>query len=94
MWAANQFKGKGFPSLLWLGKLRGTIYHIWRERNARLYKTEYKCKEEVLKAIKDDVRFRCASILSIRDDPTTFIGVGEICWNLNIPFSLFGFHGA
>lgn len=42
LWAANQFKGKGFPSLVRKIAWGATIYHIWRERNARLYKTEYK----------------------------------------------------
>ncbi|GAV85039.1 hypothetical protein CFOL_v3_28479, partial [Cephalotus follicularis] len=51
-WDQNHMKGKGFH--IWIRRLalNATVYHLWLERNRRVFRNDYKPKENIIKAIR------------------------------------------
>ncbi|XP_020261420.1 uncharacterized protein LOC109837536 [Asparagus officinalis] len=53
-WLKFKLRGKGSKQRIKRLALTATIYNIWRERNARIFKEEFRSVEQLIKAIKVD----------------------------------------
>ncbi|XP_020252239.1 uncharacterized protein LOC109829580 [Asparagus officinalis] len=53
-WYTSRLRGKGSKQRIKRLALTATIYNIWRERNARIFKEEFRSVEQLIKAIKVD----------------------------------------
>ncbi|XP_026420979.1 uncharacterized protein LOC113317049 [Papaver somniferum] len=69
-WCQDEFKGDG--AVATIRKLYSYVYHIWKERNRRVFSSQSLSVDGVSHIIVTDVRLRCiASKLSEPDKPHT-----------------------
>ncbi|XP_020243054.1 uncharacterized protein LOC109821279 [Asparagus officinalis] len=54
-WYISRMRGKGNKQKIKRLALTATIYNIWRERNARIFKKESRSVEQLIKIIKLDI---------------------------------------
>ncbi|XP_077232113.1 uncharacterized protein LOC143866589 [Tasmannia lanceolata] len=68
-WAREKFRGKGQISTAMKLCFTSSIYHIWRERNNRVFENSKSHKSAILSKIIDEVRIKI-SCLDLSDTPT------------------------
>lgn len=61
-WAANEWKGNKLQIVINKLALSSYVYSIWRERNARLFRNEYKDLCSIQKEIVHSIWARLLSI--------------------------------
>ena len=57
-WFAINVKGKGLGKLISKLILATVVYVIWRERNARIFRNDYKDVVTISKDVVDCIRFK------------------------------------
>ena len=67
-WARKRLKGKALISILMRAAWNAHIYHIWKERNSRIFAQKAATGEQVLKLIKHDIRFRLDRMQNVKKD--------------------------
>ncbi|XP_024964257.1 uncharacterized protein LOC112504543 [Cynara cardunculus var. scolymus] len=72
-------KGKTVWSIIRRLVLAGTVYHLWQERNNRIFKNKRRSYIMVVKMITDDVRSR---LLSLTLKPSPNVVRARLAWNL------------
>ncbi|XP_024990498.1 uncharacterized protein LOC112524776 [Cynara cardunculus var. scolymus] len=72
-------KGKTIWSIIRRLVLVGTVYHLWHERNNRIFKSKRRSHIMVGKTITDDVRSR---LLSLTFKPSPNVDRAQLAWNL------------
>ena len=72
-------RGKTVWSIIRRLVLAGTVYHIWQERNYRIFKNKRRTYDMVVKTISDDVRSR---LLSLMFKPSPNVDRARHVWNL------------
>ncbi|GFZ02663.1 hypothetical protein Acr_15g0012710 [Actinidia rufa] len=60
-WATENWINPGFGSCFFKLVLSAAVYHIWGERNARIFSSKARDVEAVFKTMKREVRDRCCS---------------------------------
>ena len=68
-WAIQKLKGKALISIVLKVGWNAFIYHVWRERNNRLFKQTEQAKEQIMEKIKEVVRHRTAKLRNVAIDP-------------------------
>ena len=61
-WAIKQIKGRKLVSAILRIAWRGCIYHVWRERNRRLYGNATETYQKAFEQIKEAVRIKLAGM--------------------------------
>ncbi|KAF8394791.1 hypothetical protein HHK36_018727 [Tetracentron sinense] len=85
-WVINHFKGQGFVSKIKRLSLCATIYHIWTERNRRIFENHYYPAETIISKIIFDTRSRMSHTnVVLADSPSC----REILdnWNIQVRFA-------
>ena len=72
-------KGKSIWAIIRRLVLVGTVYHLWQERNDRIFKNKRRSYDMVVKTISDDVRSKILS-LNLRHSPN--VTHVRLVWNL------------
>ncbi|GMQ04561.1 hypothetical protein CsSME_00049934 [Camellia sinensis var. sinensis] len=67
---ARDCKGKSLATILKKLGFCCTVYHIWLERNNRVFNKERKLEEVVIKIIISLIRYRCLALKNIKNSPT------------------------
>ena len=67
-WTILKLKGKSLITLLLRIGWNAFIYHIWQERNMRIFRKEA-AKEQIIECIKEAVKYRLARLKRIAIDP-------------------------
>lgn len=80
-WVVQNCTGKGFKSTLYKLSLAATLYHIWLERNARIFRQQASTVGDLLTAIVAGVRSR---VCSWDKSPNSSENLA-LCNNWNIP---------
>lgn len=70
-WAVQNRKGKSFKHKLLKLSLCAAVYHIWQERNFRLFQTKPKPVVDLLSNLIEDIRWRVASWNNIENNQTS-----------------------
>ena len=68
-WASQRLKGKALISTLLRIGWNAYIYHMWKERNNRLFSQKEETKEQILEHVKETVRHRIAKLKNVAKDP-------------------------
>ena len=68
-WASQRLKGKALISTLLRIGWNAYIYHMWRERNNRLFRQKEETKEQILEHVKEAIRHRLAKLKNVAKDP-------------------------
>ncbi|XVF79236.1 hypothetical protein PTKIN_Ptkin14bG0204600 [Pterospermum kingtungense] len=66
-WAVGKLKGKALRSMILRLSWRACIYHLWRERNARIYTQVSHTPSQVAEKIREDVALKIAGLKKIAD---------------------------
>ena len=61
-WDIKNLKGRSFRVTLCKIAWWATVYHLWLQRNARLHAGEVKSDEQIIKAIRRDVKAKMEAI--------------------------------
>ena len=80
-WARKRLKRKALISVLMRAAWNAYIYHIWRERNRRIFTQKEETGEQVLKHIKHDIRFRLDRMQNVKKDHVNMLLYRN--WNLS-----------
>ncbi|XP_060210853.1 uncharacterized protein LOC132637842 [Lycium barbarum] len=59
-WAIPHAKGKASTQEVYRMALAGAVYHVWKGRNARVFKEEHRSPEQVTRNIIQEVHYRAA----------------------------------
>ena len=62
---AQRLRGKAFISKILMIVWNACIYHIWKERNNRIFKQKKESPEQILEYIKVSIRLRLAGLKSV-----------------------------
>ena len=62
-------KGKSFCAILKRIAWGATIYHLWRQRNSRVYENIFTPADAIFHIICNDVRLRVSSFQKVADNP-------------------------
>lgn len=57
-WVIRFCRGKGFRTLLFKLVLAAGVYHIWMERNSRVFGGRPRSSDDVFSGINDNIRLR------------------------------------
>ena len=68
-WASQKLKGKALISIVLRIAWKATIYHIWRERNRRLYAQISESPSQLFQYVKEAVQLKTLGLVNIADDP-------------------------
>ena len=68
-WACQRLKGKALISTLLRIGWSAYIYHMWKERNNRLFRHKEETKEQILEQVKEAVRHKLAKLKNVAKDP-------------------------
>ena len=79
--AGKRLKGKALISVLLRAAWNVHIYHIWKERNNRIFAQKAATGEQVLKLIKHDIRFRLDRMQNVKKDHVNILLLRN--WNLS-----------
>ena len=63
-WGIKNLKGRSFRVTLCKIAWWATMYHLWQQRNARLHAGEMKSEENIIKAIRRDVKAKMEPVKS------------------------------
>ena len=74
-WTAQRLRGKALISKILRIGWNACIYHIWKERNNRIFKQKEESPEQILEYIKVSVRFRFAGLKGVAADTVNFLCV-------------------
>ena len=80
-WAIKKLKGKSLIAIILRLAWRAAIYHIWRERNGRLYGQNSEAPSQIVKRIQFDVRIRTVGLKNIVNDSVNRMLCNN--WGLN-----------
>jgi hypothetical protein len=64
-WDIKNLKGRSFRVTLCKITWWATVYHLWLQRNARLHAGEVKFEEQIIKAIRRDVKAKMEAIKAL-----------------------------
>ena len=67
-WAVQRLRGKALISKLLRIGWNAYMYHIWKERNNRIFVQKEESPEQILEHIKSSVRFRLAGLKRVAAD--------------------------
>ena len=75
-------KGKSLCSITKRIVWGASIYHVWRQRNARVHKKKFNSVDSIFSLICNDVRLRISSFQNVADNPAN----RELCerWSLTL----------
>ena len=62
-----------------------SIYHLWRQRNARVHENQYNTVDSIFYLICNDVRLRIASFQNVADSPAN----RDLCERWCLPHTIF-----
>ena len=62
-----------------------SIYHLWRQRNARVHENQYIYVDSIFYLICNDVRLRIASFQNVADNPAN----RDLCERWCLPHTIF-----
>ena len=65
------------------------IYHIWKERNSRIFMQKEENAEQILEHIKTSIRFRLTGLRRVAADPAKFLCVALGVFLIQSLFSVF-----
>ena len=82
-------KGKSFCSITKRIAWGATIYHLWRQRNSRMYENTFAPADAIFHIICNDVRLRISSFQKVMDNPVN----RAICERWSFPLSILGIDG-
>lgn len=83
-WATHSLKGNSFCIVIKKLAWASTLYNIWKEGNARLHANSFMCKRHIISSITNDVRFKAASFIGIRDNYRN----RQFCTNWGISYDI------
>ena len=72
-WAIQKVKGKSMISMVLRVGWNAFIYHIWRERNNRIFRNKEETKEQIMEHIKSVIRHRLAGLRCVNPDPVNLL---------------------
>ena len=81
-------KGKSFCSIIKRIAWGATIYHLWRQRNSRVYENSFSPADAIFHLICNDVRLRISSFQKVVDNPVN----RAMCERWSFPLNILG-HG-
>lgn len=61
-WALENAKGKTVERELYRMTLAGGVYHLWQERNARIFKAQRRTADQVIKQVVRELHVRARRI--------------------------------
>ena len=65
----QNIKGKALVSTVLRIAWKASIYHIWRDRNRRMYDQIYESPTQLVKHVMEAVQLRTLGVGNIADDP-------------------------
>ena len=87
MWISAT-KGKSFSAIIKRIAWGATIYHLWRQRNNRVYENIFSPADAIFHLICNDVRLRISSFQKVADNPVN----RAMCERWSFPLNILG-HG-
>lgn len=58
LWASTHHKGKKPDAEVYRMTMASVVYHIWQERNARIFKQKQRSEDEIVKIIIQEIHHR------------------------------------
>ena len=82
-WVSIKLKRKALISIVLRIAWKAVIYHIWRERNRRIYGEIPESATKLIHFVKDAVKFKVGSFVNIADDSIN----NSLCrnWRIFVP---------
>ena len=81
-------KGKSFSAIIKRIAWGATIYHLWRQRNSRVFENIFSPADAIFHLICNDVRLRISSFQKVADNPVN----RAMCERWSFPLNILG-HG-
>ena len=61
-----------------------TIYHLWRQRNARVHENNFISADSIFYLICNDIRLKITSFQNVADNPAT----RDVCERWSVPLTI------